>query len=219
MSEQTKLELGRKNVGPYRSPAPSREYLALDLFCGLGGWSDGLAVEGFKVKGVEILPRIAKLYKHPVIVSDVCDLDPAEFAGYDLIVGSPPCRDFITGSDSWWKIKKNPMRGVRLIRAFLKFVEIAKPTYWLMENIRGASKHINLKPRGVFKLSRTMFRCFWGNYPAFLIPLDYAKPLMGEIDNGSWSTSEKGQLRQWEKARIPLSISRALGRSVRVRCA
>jgi site-specific DNA-cytosine methylase len=24
---------------------------ALDLFCGLGGWSDGLAVEGFDVLG------------------------------------------------------------------------------------------------------------------------------------------------------------------------
>ena len=27
---------------------------ALDLFCGLGGWSDGLSLEGFEVSGVEI---------------------------------------------------------------------------------------------------------------------------------------------------------------------
>ena len=188
---------------------------ALDLFCALGGWSDGLAEEGFEVLGVEILQRIADLYKHPVIVSDVCDLDPKDFKGYDLIVGSPPCRDFVSGSDSWWKIKKDPIRGVLLINAFLKFVEIAEPTYWLMENIRGASKYIDLEPRGVFKLSRTMFRCFWGNYPSFLMPRDYGKPLMGEIDNWGWSTSEIGRLRQWEKARIPLPISRALGRAVR----
>lgn len=27
---------------------------ALDLFCGLGGWSDGLALEGFEMLGIEI---------------------------------------------------------------------------------------------------------------------------------------------------------------------
>ena len=188
---------------------------ALDLFCGLGGWSDGLSLEGFDVSGVEILPRIAELYKHPVIVSDVCDLNPNDFKEYDLIVGSPPCRDFTAGSDAWWKVKKDPMRGLRLIKAFLNLVEVAEPTYWLMENIRGASKYVDVKPRGIFKLSRTMFRCFWGNYPSFLMPLDYAKPLMGEIDNIGWSTSEEGKLRQWEKARIPLPISRALGRAVK----
>lgn len=187
---------------------------ALDLFCGLGGWSDGLALEGFEVTGVEILPRIAKLYKHPVIVSDVCELAPEDFKGYDLIVGSPPCRDFVTGSDAWWKIKKDPLRGVRLIKAFLHLIEVARPTYWLMENIRGAIKHVDVKARGVFKLSRTMYRCFWGNFPAFLVPLDYGKPLMQEIDNMGWSTSEKGKLRQWEKARIPLPVARALGVAV-----
>ncbi|MBA7694041.1 hypothetical protein ES703_102642 [subsurface metagenome] len=32
---------------------------ALDLYCGLGGWSDGLALECFDVLGVEIDPEIA----------------------------------------------------------------------------------------------------------------------------------------------------------------
>lgn len=182
---------------------------ALDLFCGLGGWSDGLALEGFEVQGVEILPRIAELYKHPVIVSDVCDLDPAEFTGYDLIVGSPPCRDFVPGSDAHWKIKKEPERGLKLINAFLNFVDVAKPQYWLMENVLGAKKHVSIPPRGIFKLSKTMFRPFWGNFPAFLIPRDYNKKSMQFYSN-RW----KRELRQWEKARIPLPISRALGRAV-----
>lgn len=185
---------------------------ALDLYCGLGGWSDGLTLEGFDILGVEIEQRIADLYKHSVIVADVRDLDPSEFKGYDLIVGSPPCRDFTAGSDSWWKIKKDPMRGVELINAFLRIVNEAKPKYWLMENVRNAANYIDEKPRGVFKLSRTMFRCFWGNFPSFLVPLDYAKPLMREVDN--WSGPKKA-LRQWEKARIPMSVARALGRQVR----
>lgn len=182
---------------------------ALDLFCGLGGWSDGLAMEGFGVQGVEILQNIADMYKHPVIVADVRDLDPTEFMGYDLIVGSPPCRDFTAGSDSWWKIKKDPKRGVELVKAFLNFVEVANPTYWLMENVRALTKYIDLKPRGVFKLSRTMWRPFWGNFPAFLVPVDHDKPLMKEVDN-----YPKSMLRQWIKAKIPLPVSRALGRAV-----
>jgi len=183
---------------------------ALDLFCGLGGWSDGLALEDFEVLGVEILPRIAELYKHPVIVSDVCDLDPSEFKGYDLIVGSPPCRDFVKGSDSHWKIKKDPMKGLRLIKAFLNLVDQATPTYWLMENVWGAVEYLDLPPRGNFKLSRTMYRPFWGNFPAFLIPVDYNKKHM-QVYSNRW----KRELRQWEKARIPLPVSRALGRATR----
>jgi len=47
---------------------------ALDLFCGLGGWSDGLVMEGFEVLGVEINPKIAELYKHPCLIADVREL-------------------------------------------------------------------------------------------------------------------------------------------------
>jgi len=61
---------------------------ALDLFCGLGGWSDGLSIEGFEILGVEINQEIADLYNHPVIVADVRDLNGKDFQGYDLIVGS-----------------------------------------------------------------------------------------------------------------------------------
>ena len=182
---------------------------ALDLFCGLGGWSDGLALEGFEVLGVEINQKIAELYKHPVIVADVCSLDPLDFRGYDLIVGSPPCRDFVKGSDSWWKIKKDPAQGKVLIDAFLRIVGESGPKYWLMENVWGAVNYVSTPPRGNFKLSRTMYRPFWGNFPAFLIPVDYNKKSMQYYSN-RW----KRDLRSWEKARIPLPIARALGRAI-----
>ena len=94
---------------------------ALDLYCGLGGWSDGLAAEGFEVMGVEIEPEIAALYKHPVLVEDVRNLAGKQFPKYDLIVGSPPCRDFTRMCDHglrqdgtyWkWKEPKNPEKGL-----------------------------------------------------------------------------------------------------------
>lgn len=188
---------------------------ALDLFCGLGGWSDGLVAEGFDVTGVEIEPKIAALYKHRVICADVTTLNPEDFTGYDLIVGSPPCRNFTDyailhamRSKGKWKNPADPEgEGMKLVNAFLTFVEIAKPTYWLMENVPGLTRYYKAPPRMKVRLTgASMRRCFWGNFPQFLIPRDYNK---GIIEN------EKGPLRHWLRSKIPLPVARALGASVR----
>ena len=179
---------------------------ALDLFCGLGGWSDGLAKEGFDILGVEIEPKIAELYKHNVIVEDVRNLDPIDYQGYDLIVGSPPCRDFtqLTSFGHRWKDPPNPERGLELVKTFLNFVEIAQPKYWLMENVPRLENYLGIKPRATPKLSPTMKRAFWGTFPSFLVPRG-GKGLIWHI---------QGPLRKWERARIPLPVARALGRAV-----
>jgi len=181
---------------------------ALDLFCGLGGWSDGLALEGFEVLGVEIEPKIAALYKHPVIVEDVRNLDGRDFRGYDLIVGSPPCRDFTRMNRfKHWKIPADPEgRGMELVNAFLRIVREANPRFWLMENVLGLEKYLGQPPRCKARLSRTMIRGFWGNFPTFFIPKTLVKRNIREI---------QGSLRKWERAKIPLPASRALGKAVR----
>lgn len=196
-----------------------KKYKALDLFCGLGGWSDGLALEGFECLGVEIELKIAKLYKHKVIIADVRSVDGSKFKGFDLIVGSPPCRDFtqlpdhsITrkGIKREWIRPKDPEQGLILVNAFLKFVDDAKPQFWLMENVKGLKKYIGA-PRVESHLSYTdkgfkgMFRCFWGNFPHFLI---YRGITQGK-------TRLSALNRSWERARIPLPISRGLGRTLR----
>lgn len=202
---------------------------ALDLFCGLGGWSDGLAAEGFDVTGVEIEPKIAALYKHRVIVSDVCNLNPEDYTGYDLIVGSPPCRDFtvlgrVVGHT--WKRPPDPRgEGMRLINAYLDFIEKAKPRYWLMENSSEAVPYVReyrgIEPACIAKLGKTMKRAFWGNHPSFLIPLDLKKGVLvghrdkdpakrGKMDSKKYN----GWLGPWERARIPLPVSKALAQSV-----
>jgi len=192
-------------------------YRVLDLFCGLGGWSDGLAMEGFEVLGVEIEPHIAELYKHPVIVEDVRNLNGRDFRGYDLIVGSPPCRDFTKIPDvrygegdgyriTPWKDPKNPKRGLELVHAFLRIVEDADPTYWIMENVTGLTDYLDIKPRMITRLGKNMKRVFWGNYPSFFVVRDYGLKPKENI---------QGKLRKWERAKIPVSFSRALGRAVR----
>lgn len=192
---------------------------ALDLYCGLGGWSDGLVMEGFEILGVEINPEIAELYNHPVIVADVRDLDGKDFQGYDLIVGSPPCRDFTqlpnhamrSDVGYWsWKEPKNPERGMTMINALLRIVEEAKPRYWLMENVVGLTEYLDMKPRQITRLTRGKRRAFWGNYPTFLVPRDYTHFMHHQKYSGKY--------RAWERARIPIPVAQALGRAVREAC-
>jgi len=184
---------------------------ALDLFCGLGGWSDGLVLEGFDVTGVEIEPKIAALYKHRVIVADVCSLNPEDFRGFDLIVGSPPCRNFsiltTLGSHLKWKTRPDPEgEGMRLVNAFLNFIEKANPSFWLMENVPFLQRYYK-KAKCTTKLEGDMRRCLWGNFPPFLVPYSL-KPR-----NHNYGFS--GPLKQWERAKIPMPVARALGVAVR----
>jgi len=181
---------------------------ALDLFCGLGGWSDGLAMEGFEVMGVEIDPKIASLYKHPVLIEDVRNLPGKMFKDFDLIVGSPPCRDFSVATyfgKKYWKEKPNPENGLTMVKSFLRIVEEAKPGYWLMENVPRLQEYIDLEPKCKVNLTKYMRRAFWGNFPPFLIVIDGTQPKIQDF---------QGKYRKWERARIPMSISRALGKAV-----
>ena len=200
---------------------------ALDLFCGLGGWSDGLADEGFDVLGVELEPEIAELYKHPVIVRDVCELNPEDFKGYDLIVGSPPCRNFSKltyPGKTFWKEPPDPWGGgLQLVNEFIVFVSIARPRYWLMENVPYLVDYYRQPPRFTCYLSQTMRRSFWGNFPAFLVPRDYNKKILssginrvtGEPRSSTHNFTYTGKLRSWERAYIPRPVSLALGRAVK----
>lgn len=189
---------------------------ALDLFCGLGGWSDGLVMEGFDVVGVEIEPKIAMLYKHRCMVADVRELNGEGFRGFDLIVGSPPCRDFsmLSSLAFRWKKPLDVDNGLSMVNAFLRIVEEAHPKFWLMENVKGLVEHLNLKPRCYPRLAHNMKRVFWGEFPQFLIPTDANHECGRKApDRHKWIGNKV--LASWCRAKIPLPVARALGRAIK----
>lgn len=184
----------------------------LDLFCGLGGWSDGFASEGFEVLGVEIEPKIARLYNHPVLVADVRTLNGENFKGFDVIVGSPPCRDFSYFADRFGKTWKNNPRnienGLKNIKAFFQIVKEAQPSFWLMENVYGLTRFLPQKPQCTPYLGGKPFmhRAFWGIFPSFLIPTKKRLPMR----NRPHQKGRKIYTTSHERARIPFPVAQAL---------
>jgi len=188
----------------------------LDCFCGLGGASEGFFKEGFECTGIEINPEIAKMYPYKVIIVDMLELDGKDFKDYDVIWGSPPCRDFsplgiVYGKS--WKIKRNPQKGLELVNYFLKFVEDAKPRIWIMENVEAAKNYIPIEPECIVYLQRRKKHCFWGNFPPFLMPktntVIRGKTFTGR-DTPIWKNRK---LASWLSAKIPLPCSLAFAQA------
>lgn len=179
---------------------------ALDCFCGLGGWSDGLYQAGFEVQGIDV---INVGYQYSLTISDIRMLNGKNYEGFDIIVGSPPCRDFTKlargiGKFSW-KEKPDVEGSLDLVKHYLKFVEDANPRFWLMENNPFLAKYVG-EPVTVARLAPTMVRAFWGNYPDFLIPMQHRRLKTEKVT---------GELRSWKRAKIPVAVGKALGETVK----
>jgi hypothetical protein len=204
----------------------------LDCFSALGGVSEGFLAEGFEVHGIEINAEIAKLYfdrlnaKYPgkvtVEVADISTLSGKDYQGYDVVWGSPPCRNFSCIGDVFghtWKNPPNPEgEGMRLVNAYLQFKDDAQPKIWIMENVPRLQKYYR-KAKVETSLGDTnMKRCFWGNFPPFLMPKAEHLTVYHHFYESKSGKRKKvegrivgiqGKYRQWERAKIPLTCSRA----------
>ena len=163
--------------------------LAIDLFCGLGGWTDGLLAEGYDVIGFDIERHIYGDLRYPakLVVQDVCTLHGSQFKDAALIVASPPCQEYSYMAMPW-KLAKAKAAAIRadttgeslerLNRLFnacfriQKEVSIAAGRHipLVVENVRGAQPWVG-RARGNFGSFY-----LWGDVPALMpITLKIAK--------------------------------------------
>jgi len=167
--------------------------LAIDLFCGLGGWTEGLLAEGYYVVGFDIERHDYGTGGYPaqLVLQDAMTLHGSQFKDAALIVASPPCQEFSYMAMPWSiaKLKEfhllagwdDPKRLTALFDACFRIqreaIEAAGHFIPLVvENVRGAQKWVGR--------SRWNYGSFhlWGDVPA-LMPMTKAVKLGG---GASW---------------------------------
>lgn len=81
--------------------------VAIDLYCGLGGWTEGLLAEGYNVIGFDIERHEYGEHRYPasLVLRDVTTLHGAWFKDVSLIVASPPCQEYSYMAMPWKKAK------------------------------------------------------------------------------------------------------------------
>ena len=166
--------------------------LAIDLFCGLGGWTEGLLAEGYDVVGFDIERHEYGEHRYPaqLVIQDVLTLHGSQFKDAALIVASPPCQEYSYMAMPWSlakekqaRIKADPAEQKRLTALFDACFRIQREACqaagrnipMVVENVRGAQKWVGR--------SRWNFGSFhlWGDVPA-LMPIAVARKNNG----GSW---------------------------------
>lgn len=156
---------------------------AIDLFCGLGGWTDGLLAEGYDVVGFDIERHEYGDHRYPaqLVVQDVMTLHGSQFRDAALIVASPPCQEYSYMAMPWKlaKAKAAAIRADKTGAALERLNRLFNSTFRIQrEASEAAGRHIPLlveNVRGAIPWvgrSRWNFGSFhlWGDVPALMPP-------------------------------------------------
>jgi hypothetical protein len=167
--------------------------LAIDLFCGLGGWTEGLLAEGYRVVGFDIERHVYGEARYPaqLVLMDVLTIHGAQFASASLIVASPPCQAYSYRAMPWKRAKALPPPDNSLFEACFRIQREASEAAGhhiplVVENVCGAQKWVGR--------ARWHFGSFylWGDVPA-LMPMTKARAKVGGITfNGYGTPGYKG---------------------------
>lgn len=155
--------------------------LAIDLFCGLGGWTDGLLAEGYRVIGFDIEAHEYGEERYPaeLVLQDVLTLHGAQFKDAALIVASPPCQEYSYMAMPWKraKAKAAKIRADKTGAALERLNQLFNASFriqreaceaaghhipLLVENVRGAEPWVGR--------ARWNFGSYylWGDVPALM---------------------------------------------------
>ena len=143
--------------------------LAIDLFCGLGGWTEGLLAEGYYVVGFDIERHVYGEERYPaqLVLQDVLTIHGRQFKDAALIVASPPCQAYSYRAMPWKKAKALGPPDNSLFDACFRIqreaIEAAGRFIPLVvENVRGAIPWVGR--------SRWNYGSFhlWGDVPALM---------------------------------------------------
>lgn len=167
--------------------------LAIDLYCGLGGWAEGLLAAGWRVVGID-LGDFSSSYPGEFIQADLKLWNEWKRYRPALVVCSAPCQEFSQHDQPWTRSKNPRPPDLALVdRGF------ALAALWecpiIQENVRGAQRWL-----GRSKMNCGPFH-LWGDVPA-VVPV-YKGPKKEQF-----SGEEPAK-----RAKIPFELAVWIGRA------
>lgn len=178
--------------------------LAIDLFCGLGGWAEGLLAEGWNVIGFDIERHVYGAHRYParLVIQDVLTLHGSQFRDAALIVASPPCQAYSYRAMPWSRAKALPPPDNTLFEACFRIQREAceaatRHIPLIVENVRGAQPWVGR--------ARWNFGSFylWGDVPALMPNFHGSKGSGRSFQTASVEgVKQRGSGREWWDAAL-----------------
>lgn len=145
--------------------------IVYDLYCGLGGWTEGFLSEGYRCIGFDIEAHDYGTGGYPgeLRIRDIRSIHGSELKDATCIVGSSPCQEFSYRAMPWKRAKAlpPPYLGIELFNAQFRIqreaIEAAGHYIpMVVENVRGAQKWVGQ--------ARYHYGSFylWGDVPALM---------------------------------------------------
>lgn len=169
--------------------------LAIDLFCGLGGWAEGFLAEGWRVIGYDITRHDYGNGSYPgeLLIQDVLTLHGSQFADAQIIVASPSCQEYSYRAMPWSRAKALPPPDNSLFNSCFRIQREASESAGryiplIVENVRGAQKWVG---RAKWHFGSYYL---WGDVPA-LMPMMGWKKITASCSERRWEDRDVKRLR------------------------
>ena len=181
----------------------------LDLFSGLGGFSEAFLRAGHDVVRLDNNSMMidiegTQIYDVTKVLQD--DSHAQMWGSFDVILASPPCLDFSLAYSAPRPRAEREGRtyfpDLTCLESAIRFDEILKPTYFIVENVAGSIKYF--RPYlGDFRQKIGPF-VLYGRCPQIVMPYDWHHSKYdGDLPHGH-------PLRANHRGKIPLEVSKAV---------
>lgn len=188
--------------------------LAIDLFAGLGGWTEGFLAEGYDVVGFDNERHVYGDQRYPaqLVLQDVLTIHGKQFKNAAVIVASPPCTEFSYRGRYGRKLNLPPP-DVSLFHACFRIAEeagrplVVENVVWAQEFVGSAVTHW-----GAYYL--------WGDVPPMLPYRVGREGIKGDRDGlpsrrvGSGGSIARKRMTA-EASKIPFVMSSYIARAFR----
>jgi hypothetical protein len=200
----------------------------LDLFSGLGGWSQAFRERGHSVVTVDYEERF-----DPDVLANVLDLSDdlnwlLNWSGggkFDIILASPPCEKFsvMAFGANWlpgYEPKHDGTRlAMELVRKTVRIIGETKPSFWVVENPMGMLRKLDLLPYERTSVTYCAYGArvrketdLWGGFPPSLSLEPTCRngdPCHVPAPRGS-RTGTQGPESSAERAKVPHDLALAV---------